>query len=42
MITGWTGWRYEDEESPYIDFSDSICKLKKPYPKIYTKKRIGR
>ena len=40
MITGWTSWRYEDEESPYLDFSDSLCKLKKPCPKIYTKKEL--
>lgn len=40
MITGWTSWRYADEESPYLDFSDSICKLKKPCPKIYTKREL--
>ena len=40
MITGWTSWQYENEGSPYIDFSDSICKLKKPCPKIYTKKEL--
>ena len=40
MITGWTSWRYEDEESPYIDFSDSICKLKKPCPKIHIKREL--
>ena len=37
MITGWTSWQYENEGSPYLDFSEAIGKLKKPYPKIYTK-----
>lgn len=40
MITGWTSWQYENEESPYLDFSEAIGKLKKSYPKIHTKREL--
>lgn len=40
MVTGWTIWQYEEEGSPYLDFSESISKLKRPHPKIYTKQDL--
>ena len=41
MLTGWTSWQqYEEEGSPYLDFAESISKLKKLHPKIYTKQEL--
>lgn len=40
MLTGWTSWQYEEEGSPYLDFSESLSKLKRPHPKIYTKQEL--
>ena len=40
MVTGWTRWQYEEEGSPYLKFSKSICKLNRPHPKLYTKQEL--